>query len=1076
MGNDNKNNEHTTESACDFDHVFSQELIAIQNRRLSVSKPDSTINPDFQQSNPEDNHSSESTLQQQAWSMSLVGLSFSGGGIRSATFNLGIIQALSRLKLLRSIDYLSTVSGGGYIGSWLSAQFYREYDQTGQVNQSTRDIEEALSPDKSKAKQNASKPQQEPDSEPQVIRYLRQHSNYLTPRAGLFTADTWSIIVTYIRNGLLNLLILICLIAALLLLPRLFAAISSTFSDAHIKQISLISAGFALYASYILGRNLGWYHLSQEKRKLFEDYKSKSFSTFSVISIVILFGINCILVFLLDSHTTPELLSIPHDLHKPLLDILKICLITTSFSLLAVLGHQYKDAICTSIADSQLTVLLKIVIPILFVASTSHFVLPLFVEHQTGNLSGILTLKNLGIWSIATLIAHGTVWFAAYTGACSIFFKQTGTASHKEQQNTSEQDKTENKVIYNKTWNIVYMSALLSGLIMGPLLLVLSALIKNADVFNRLNIVGAPLFLIWLFLLSVLHTGLIGRGFSTGEREWLNRLGAWLLIVAFACLLINGLSFYSPLLMDLLYSHTIIQTFLASGWLFTTLAGLLLNRETRGEKSSGVFSKLLLTIAPYVFLLGLIALISSGINALISTSAKSTDSGGNFSKIQSVYQHSKNTFSLSVEDTESGQGDTQSSIQPVSTGLKQVTRTYHALLNAQETHPLLIALILLILTLIISLLSRCIDINEFSLHRLYGNRLTRCYLGASVKDRKPHPFTGFSKQDDIDLHTCISTTDDQQPQAIGPYHIVNTAINLVSGSDLAWQERKAASFTLSPLFCGFEPINFAKTSKKSETLSEYGFRPTRSFACSKPGKNKQLDQHLTLGDAMTISGAAASPNMGSHSSKVFSFLLAIFNIRLGRWTGNPRHNSTYRFSGPKSSMKLLIDEILGLTKSTTDYVYLSDGGHFENLGIYELIRRRCRFIIAVDAGADPQFRFDDLGNAIRKCRNDFGVSIDIDVSRIQEREAERFNVWPCAIGTIHYSDSQTGTLLYIKSSLLNDAPMDVLNYASQNPSFPHETTGDQFFTESQFESYRYLGYHIGMKVLSDASFNNQQSK
>jgi hypothetical protein len=204
-------------------------------------------------------------------------------------------------------------------------------------------------------------------------------------------------------------------------------------------------------------------------------------------------------------------------------------------------------------------------------------------------------------------------------------------------------------------------------------------------------------------------------------------------------------------------------------------------------------------------------------------------------------------------------------------------------------------------------------------------------------------------------------------------------------------------------------------------------------------------------------------------------LLTIFNIRLGRWIGNPRHTKTYRNSGPTISIKLLISEIFGLTKSDTKYVYLSDGGHFENLGIYELVHRRCRFIIAVDAGADPQFKFDDLGNAIRKCRNDFNVNITIDVSKIRERDDDQFNAWPCAIGNIEYSDTETGTLLYIKSSMMKDAPEDILNYATQNPTFPHETTGDQFFTESQFESYRYLGYHIGMKVLKDACVTSQKA-
>jgi hypothetical protein len=150
-------------------------------------------------------------------------------------------------------------------------------------------------------------------------------------------------------------------------------------------------------------------------------------------------------------------------------------------------------------------------------------------------------------------------------------------------------------------------------------------------------------------------------------------------------------------------------------------------------------------------------------------------------------------------------------------------------------------------------------------------------------------------------------------------------------------------------------------------------------------------------------------------------------------------------------------------------VYLSDGGHFENLGLYELVRRRCRYIIACDAGQDGALTFEDLGNAIEKCRADFGVDIEMQVKQIRLDAATGHSGWHCAVGTIRYDQADAaetpGTLLYIKSTLTGDEPADVLRYAALHAEFPHESTGDQFFDESQFESYRALGYHVTCTVL-----------
>ena len=144
----------------------------------------------------------------------------------------------------------------------------------------------------------------------------------------------------------------------------------------------------------------------------------------------------------------------------------------------------------------------------------------------------------------------------------------------------------------------------------------------------------------------------------------------------------------------------------------------------------------------------------------------------------------------------------------------------------------------------------------------------------------------------------------------------------------------------------------------------------------------------------------------------------------------------------------------------SDYCYLTDGGHFDNLGLYEMILRRCRHIVAIDAGCDSNYLFEDLGSAIRKVRIDLGIPIDIHVVS-PKKEGVKASYY--VLGTIRYSvidgPGTDGELLYIKPVIGGEEPTDIAHYASAHPEFPHEPTSDQWFGESQFESYRALGFH-----------------
>ena len=153
---------------------------------------------------------------------------------------------------------------------------------------------------------------------------------------------------------------------------------------------------------------------------------------------------------------------------------------------------------------------------------------------------------------------------------------------------------------------------------------------------------------------------------------------------------------------------------------------------------------------------------------------------------------------------------------------------------------------------------------------------------------------------------------------------------------------------------------------------------------------------------MAISGAAVSPNMGYYSSPIVTFLMTLFNVRLGWWLGNPglagQKYHTYPLAYPKSAIYPIIAEALGLTDDHNRYVYLSDGGHFENLGVYEMVLRRCRLIVVSDASDDADFQFDNLGNAVKKIRIDFGIPIEFKSMQIFPRKDKKKGAF-CAIGS-----------------------------------------------------------------------------
>ena len=332
--------------------------------------------------------------------------------------------------------------------------------------------------------------------------------------------------------------------------------------------------------------------------------------------------------------------------------------------------------------------------------------------------------------------------------------------------------------------------------------------------------------------------------------------------------------------------------------------------------------------------------------------------------------------------------------------------------------PIFAAVILFIISLMI-------NINSISQHAFYRDGLSKTYM-IKRKKGKIKSNEGITLKE---LHTHHN----------GPYHLINATLNLQGSTNRHLSGRMADYFIFSKFYCGAEST---------------GYHHTESY-------NKGQTE---LATAMAISGAAASPSMGTDTNSLMAFYMILFNIRLNVWMPNP--NPKYAAKKLTIWPRYFLKEFFPLNKEENAKLNLSDGAHHENLGIYPLLKRRCRLIIASDAASDPDYKINDLANLKRKARIDLGINIELDMTPL--RPDQDGNVAKCYVkGIIHYPNDKNGVLFYIKTSMTGKEPEDLLSYRRKNPSFPDETTANQFFNEAQFESYRKLGEVIGKAVCPD---------
>ncbi len=898
-------------------------------------------------------------------------LCFSGGGIRSATFCLGVLQALADYdvtrheqkphhaaptgpgsqaststhssgesaeaaspkpkkpeikpeinpedSLLGCFDYLSTVSGGGYIGSWLSSWRTRE-DFPAVIRDLTSRPDGA-------------------DVEPPQISWLRAYSNYLTPRLGIASADSWAAVAICVRNLILNWLVIIPVVCLVLLALKIIA-----------------TAG--VWAAH--GDNHGWLPVLLLLLGIFFLIIAQAFTT---------------------RHRPPRRPPPPAD----------------------------------------------------------------DLSNQPGNVSERYFLWGDLIWAVASAIAV-TIFFSSVVGVGWV------AAAGREEAMTLTAGAS--LVIYAVGWLfglrrlgwIDFFLWAVSGLVYGALIGFGAWLYTLLEPYPATQNNIWPLLLPIIFgvpwvLMAQLTADTIFVGFasyeplSDSDREWLGRAAGWLAAAAVAWAIIAFLVFAGGYFVQSAY--------------FVSNAGDWIKR--------------------LVVACGGIAGIISGIaTALLGSSSKTP------AKATSDDQKDWTARAFNIGLAVTGPIFAAVLITALSVALDKL------LLGGS-----LVALMLTpapptwfiigwlgvgwgIAFVIAGGASYFVNINRFSLHALYRNRLIRAYLGASRQDRHPDLFTGFDADDNIRMHELWPLKPGGGFGSKSLFHVVNIALNVVATKRKAWQQRKAEPFTVSPLHCGSSYLGFRKSDDYGDSI------------------RTQAGRGITLGTAMAISGAAVSSNMGYHSSPSIALLLTLFNVRLGWWLGNPgpagdKHRA-YRREGPRFAALPLLFEAFGQTTDDRPYVYLSDGGHFENLGLYEMVRRRCRLIIVVDAGCDPKFGFEDLGNAVRKIYIDLGVAIEFEgLKRLRNRPSPEtvlgdFGNEPipyCAIGTIDYKNAdgvecENGFIIYIKPAY-HDANegAGIRSYAIANPTFPHESTADQWFTESQFESYRSLGLEIAQDILNN---------
>jgi hypothetical protein len=920
-----------------------------------------------------------------------VGFALSGGGIRSATFSLGVFQALSRLKLLGEIDYLSTVSGGGYFGSFLGTLFTRDG-----IRQPA-DVEKVLL-------EESPTPKGQPGSSlNEVIGWLRENGRYLAPNgagdallAGAAVMRNWIAIQTVMASLVLAILLFVQIVRmmAASVLPRCVGCGESL--SHHLPWGYVISwSPFSIVAVVVflaLAAPPLWAYWLVERRTNADDVP-----WIEPIQGLRWVGLLSMVVFLIGlferSATTCSIAAV---------------LIVVAASTLYVWRTASKSAGCIEVGtysmmtDEKTRILLTRQLKTGLVATGA--VLAFVVVDSLGQTLYAVAASGQSLWSWAVGVFGPIVAFA------SVIQKVLSTAGAKSG---------------GKRLGLP-LSVLAGAAAIAVALMILVTLDVCAHAFawdfDSPGYHQSPMLLLFAFFVSALFSHLFGRSWP-----FLNRSSQ-----------------------KTIYASRLIRAYLGAS-----------NPGRLGPDGMAV------------------------------------------------------TDVIDKDDLE------QAGYWPLFAKLGGKTGNGPAVCSYERGAPL--------------------HLVNVTINETLGGRSQ-----VEQHDRK-----GIG-------------------MAIGPAGVSAGVIHHLVIND----GPKVEPFTICPAG-GFRMFEYERL--PDEPGKNSGVVAGQKKVSAHFEKPKFAGEMLTLGNWTSISGAAVSTGLGARTSLGASFLLGFANARLGYWwdsgvdpqmrervrkiregtkeilagaqevlegardvaagnekveegikkvaeaeqedgEGTQKGGRASRFGAWFNSklpvQSFLLDEFLARFHGPgRRWWYLTDGGHFENMGGYELIRRRLPMIVVIDAEDDADYTFEGIANLVRKARIDFGAEIDFvsehDLNlRVDESvrkyfgtpEQLRRGVWAkepvhdpnlgdgdgkpserkslrpldesalsiahAALADVTYSDGEKALLLYIKPTLTGDEPSDVRRYHSEHPSFPQETTAEQFFDEAQWESYRKLGEHIAEKIFS----------
>jgi hypothetical protein len=375
--------------------------------------------------------------------------------------------------------------------------------------------------------------------------------------------------------------------------------------------------------------------------------------------------------------------------------------------------------------------------------------------------------------------------------------------------------------------------------------------------------------------------------------------------------------------------------------------------------------------------------------------------------------------------------------------------------------------------------------NANALHRLYRDRLNAAFrLGKGRSGRRSLPLHELGDKAPYLLvnGTLNVRRSSRRPRSNGIATNGMGAAGNQPGDKAAEGSSPSASAEADTL----PNPDPAKRGRNAEFfLFSKGFIGSDATGYASAALMAEEDRQIDLATAVAISGAAVSSSMGRVGIGFLGPTLALLNLRLGYWLRNPRYAEESleqsSISGTSSAKVNWYDlfrfylaaEAFGLLGSDSSRIYVTDGGHIDNIGLYQLLKRKCQLIIVIDGEADPAMNFGALVDVQRFARIDLGVRITLDWEPMRaamlQRSADRMKRAPkdddihrqhFAVGKILYDQAGSeGILVYVKALVTGDEADYILDYERRYPLFPHESTGDQFFSEEQMEAYRALGFH-----------------